>query len=242
VPERTHGKYLLTGGMLVCPTCKGHFEAIKYPFPAYVCATRRRKPNSCPNYLTLPMADADAAVLDLVEEHALGTRLIEELIGRVDKGMSKIGHGWRQTGIAPEIRSREIEISRLDVRLRAPLPEAPRIDELRAALEQRAADWRETLRKEPAVARMLVRRLISPLELYDASAPEWQTPDFIRADTEIQPGLLEGLVPHEAYNRVSLPPGNRDGDVYTAVASPMSASWNQTASGLEQIDAVRRAA
>jgi hypothetical protein len=91
---------------------------------------------------------------------------------------------------------------------------------LRAALEQRAADWRETLRKEPAVARVLVRRLLSPLELYDASAPEWQMPDFIRADTEIQPGLLEGLVPHEAYNRVSLPTGNRDGDVYTEVASP----------------------
>jgi len=100
------------------------------------------------------------------------------------------------------------------------LPEAPRVDELRAALEQRAADWRETLRKEPAVARMLVRRLISPLELCDASAPEWQMPDFIRADTEIQPGLLEGLVPHEAYNRVSLPAGNRDGDVYTKMGVP----------------------
>jgi hypothetical protein len=241
VPERTHGKYLLTGGMLVCPTCKGHFEAIKYPFPAYVCATRRRKPKSCPNYLTLPMAEADAAVLDLVEEHALGSRFIEELIGMVDKGhvedrsrlasdrerlraeiknlLHLAASGVPPETIAPEIRSREIEISRLDVRLRAPLPEAPRVDELRVALEQRAADWRETLRKEPAVARMLVRRLISPLDLYDASAPEWQMPDFIRGDTEIQPGLLEGLVPHEAYNRLASPAVDA-GDVYTEVASP----------------------
>src|SRR5262249_40657270 len=107
------------------------------------------------------------------------------------------------------------------------LPEAPRIDDLRAALEQRAADWRDTLRKEPAVARMLVRRLISPLELYDASAPEWQMPDFIRADTEIKPGLLEGLVPHEAYNRMASP-GISTGEVYTEVASPTGTDRLQT--------------
>ena len=29
LPERAHGKYLLTGGMLSCPTCGGHFEALK---------------------------------------------------------------------------------------------------------------------------------------------------------------------------------------------------------------------
>jgi hypothetical protein len=27
VPERAHGKYLLSGGLLVCATCGGHFEA-----------------------------------------------------------------------------------------------------------------------------------------------------------------------------------------------------------------------
>ena len=37
VLERTHGKYLLTGGMLVCSACKANFEAVKYPIPAYVC-------------------------------------------------------------------------------------------------------------------------------------------------------------------------------------------------------------
>lgn len=34
----------------------------------------------------------------------------------------------------------------------------------------------------PKVARLLIRRLIGPLELYDASKPEWQMPDFIKAD------------------------------------------------------------
>jgi hypothetical protein len=32
MPEKAHGKYLLTGGMLVCPVCNGHFEARKHPW------------------------------------------------------------------------------------------------------------------------------------------------------------------------------------------------------------------
>jgi len=223
--------------MLICPTCKGHFEAIKYPFPAYVCATRRRKPGSCPNYLTLPMAETDNVVLDMLEGDVLGTKFVEELLGMVDRGhvedrsrlaadrerlraevkhlVQSIAAGVPADTVAPEIRLRELEISRLEVRLRTPLPEAPRIEELRGALLQRAEDWRATLRKEPEVARVLVRRLIGPLVLYDEST----RPDFIRADAEVKPGLLDGLVPHAAYNRLASP-GVSTGDVYTEVASP----------------------
>lgn len=63
-PHKAHGKYLLSGGMLICSTCGGNFEARKYPWkpspetadklPAnarvghpgvvYICSTRRRKP------------------------------------------------------------------------------------------------------------------------------------------------------------------------------------------------------
>jgi site-specific DNA recombinase len=45
-PQNASGKYLLSGGLLVCPTCGGHFEAFKAPWKPegiYVCATRRRK-------------------------------------------------------------------------------------------------------------------------------------------------------------------------------------------------------
>ena len=64
VPERAHGKYLLTGGMLICPTCGGHFEALKSggAYRVYLCATRRRKPGVCSNTLTLPMAETDETV------------------------------------------------------------------------------------------------------------------------------------------------------------------------------------
>ena len=81
------------------------------------------------------------------------------------------------------IREREQEIDRLDVRIRTP-KQAPNIERLREALTQRAAEWRETLRAaewretlraEPKVARLLIRRLISPLELYDASLADGTT-------------------------------------------------------------------
>jgi hypothetical protein len=222
--------------MLICPTCKGHFEAIKYPLPAYVCATRRRKPGSCPNYLTLPMAETDGIVLDMLEGDVLGTKFIEELIGMVYQGqledrsrlaadrerlrgevenlIHSIAAGVPAETVAPGIRARELEISRLEVRLRAPLPEAPRNDELREALLQRAADWRATLRTEPGVARVLVRRLIGPLVLYDEST----RPDFIKADAVAKPSLLDGLVSQGAYNRVASA-ADAGGDVYTRMAS-----------------------
>jgi site-specific DNA recombinase len=222
VPERSHGKYLLTGGMLLCPTCGGNFEAIKFPRPAYVCATRRRKPLSCPNHLMLPMEDADTIVLDMVEGEVLGMRFIEELLAMVDKGqvedtahltaererlrgevenlVGSIAAGVPAETIAPGIRARELEISRLEARLRAPRPEAPRIDELRTALLQRAEDWRQTLRSEPSMARVLIRRLIGPLVLHDES----QRPDFIEAVADVRTGLLDGLAPH---NMLASPTG-----------------------------------
>lgn len=43
------------------------------------------------------------------------------------------------------------------------------------------------------MTRLLLRRLISPLELYDASKPEWQMPDFIKADCVVKTGLIDGL-------------------------------------------------
>jgi hypothetical protein len=80
MPERATGKYLLSGGMLICPSCKGHFEAVRYPRAEYVCATRRRKPGTCPNTLRLSIEYADAVVLDMVQDEVLGTKYIEELL------------------------------------------------------------------------------------------------------------------------------------------------------------------
>jgi hypothetical protein len=54
---------------------------------------------------------------------------------------------------------------------------------------QRAAEWKVTLREEPKVARLLLRRLIGPLVLTDDS----QRPDWIDAEAEIKDALLDGI-------------------------------------------------
>ncbi len=216
-PQQAFGKYLLSGGLLICKTCGGHFEAFKSPWKqdgVYVCATRRRKPGVCTNTFTTPISVADEAVLDLVEQEALGTKFIEELLALVDKGdadameglaaersrlqvevdrlVGSIAAGVPADAVAPLIRDHHAAIAKLDVRLRAPRPAQPKVKELRAALEHRAATWRETLRAEPRVARMLLRRLIGPLEMWDPAVPceEWT-----EWEASLTPALLEGLAP-----------------------------------------------
>ena len=76
------------------------------------------------------------------------------------------------------------------------------LDKLRAALEQRAEQWKADLRDEPKVARLLLRRLVGPLTLWDASEP--QSVDF---ETTPTAGLLEGLVNCSAIQLVSSPTG-----------------------------------
>ena len=55
------------------------------------------------------------------------------------------------------------------------------MDKLRLALEQRSKQWKRDLRAEPKVARMLLRRLIGPIELWDEAdyAADPPVPDFI---------------------------------------------------------------
>lgn len=210
-PQNASGRYLLSGGMLVCPTCGGHFEAFKSPWTAvYVCATRRRKPGVCSNTLALPIANTDDAVLDLVEGEVLGGRFIEELLVLVDRGedpsvrltadrdrlrveverlVGSIAAGVPADTVAPAIKERAAEIATLDVQLRTPRQAPPNIERLREALMQRAEQWRVTLRAEPQVARMMLRQLVGPLTLWDATAAD------VQWETTATAALLDGLAP-----------------------------------------------
>jgi hypothetical protein len=152
---------------------------------------------------------ADDVVLTMIEGDILGTNAIEELAlvdqgqsdnisrltsdrdrlrGEVEKLVGSIALGEAPASIVSAIRDRELEIARLEVRIRSP-KQAPNIERLRDALTQRAAEWKETLRSEPKVARLLLRRIIGPLVLHDES----QRPDFIKADAMVTPGLIDGL-------------------------------------------------
>lgn len=64
-------------------------------------------------------------------------------------------------------------------------------EKLKAALEQRVADWRHQLRAEPRMVRMLLRRLVGPVLLHDEST----RPDFVKWETTPTAGLLDGLAP-----------------------------------------------
>jgi hypothetical protein len=216
VPERAHGKYLLSGGLLVCPTCGGHFEARIAPWKgvreAYICSTRRRKPGVCGNTLALPIAETDDSVLDIVEGEVLGTRFIDELLSLVDTGaegtaahleadrdrlareisnlLDLAASGISADTLAPKIRERQTALAKIDARLRVPRQAPPNLAALRAALEQRAAAWKADLRAEPKVARLVLRRLVGPITLTDPA----DYSAFLEWEASVTPALLDGLV------------------------------------------------
>ena len=112
--------------------------------------------------------------------------------GRSTNLVESVAKGMPADTIAPVVKQYQAEGAKLDVLLRAPKPAAPNLEHLRAALEQRAAEWRATLRAEPIVARRLLRRLVGPLTLWDASEPDAAWIDW---ETTLTPALLEGLAP-----------------------------------------------
>lgn len=219
MPDKTHGKYLLSGGMLKCPTCGRHFEARhnrKKGVALYMCSTRRRMPGMCSNDFSLPIEDADDDVLNIVEGQLLEPQIIEEVLKLVDDSVDKTTYvqsnrdrlqeevnnlvdSIAKKFIAPEdagaqIQRRKEEIARLDAELRKPRPPRVQRERLRAALEQRIASWKAELRAEPRIARIVLRRLIGPLTLHG----EHRGPDetyFEYWEASIKPeGLLDGLV------------------------------------------------
>jgi len=123
--------------------------------------------------------------------------------------------------IATVVKEHQSEIARLEVKLRAPRPMQPNIDRLREALTQHAEQWKADLRAEPKIARLLLRRLVEPLVLHDAST----RPKSIPFEIAAKPALLDGLATSHLH-----------------VASLMPASWNQVASWLKQIDSLHQAA
>lgn len=217
MPEKASGKYLLSGGMLICPTCGGHFEARKWPWKGhpphvYICATRRRKPGVCNNTLALPIDETDARVLTAIEHEVLEPETIDrlltvidgtsddvpqlkreraELLQEKDRLIESIAKGVPADAVAEAIRERERQIKTLDARIAAPRV-APNRERMRQALEKRAADWKSELRQEPHIARLVLRRLIGPIVLWDENLHP--RPSFVKwnAMTKFD-GLFDGV-------------------------------------------------
>src|SRR5688572_4378958 len=115
----------------------------------------------------------------------------ERLQGEVDNLVKSIAAGVPPGTVAPAIQERHTAIRRLETRLRMPTVARLDYERLKAAMEQRAEEWKRELRSEPCTARMLLRRLVGPLVLHDGG----DRPAFV--DWEAQPttGLLDGLAP-----------------------------------------------
>ncbi len=141
---------------------------------AHVVAHAHQR-QSVPSAATFCVHDSDAA--ELLEDYVLGAatstnvspwssvRQKARLVRERDNLVDSIACGMPPASVAPHIRKREAEITRLDAEIAKPRPQAVDRDELRAALARRTAEWRQMLRGEPKVARLLVRRLLEPLEM-----------------------------------------------------------------------------
>jgi hypothetical protein len=188
-------KYLLSGGMLLCPTCGGRFEALNGKY--YVCATRRHAGTSvCANPLALRIEVFDDVVLRLLEGQVLHPVFVEQVLNlacgnRTDDGRAPLeAQRDEQTaqinrllavaaagaGDVPElaatIKKKTLERDALDRRL-AVLAEPIDRAALKAALEQRCEDWQKRLRSEYAdEARFVVQQLIGPLTLWFGRAED----------------------------------------------------------------------
>jgi hypothetical protein len=110
------------------------------------------------------------------------------LQSEIEKLVASIAAGVSPDTVAPAIREREQEVARLDVRLNLPRQEMPDIEKLRKPLTLRAEEWKANLRAEPQVARIILRRLIGPILLWEEPRP-----DFIRWESTPKTDLLEGL-------------------------------------------------
>jgi hypothetical protein len=188
--------------------------------------TCTREPGVCSNTLALPLAQLDEDVLSTIEGEVLRPSLIEKLLTMVDAGAAEshaalererdrlaqeianlvqaIKHGVPGDTVAPEIRRCEQEKVKVEAKLRAPRPEALNLERLRAALEQRSDRWKTDLRSEPKVARLIVRKLVGPITLWE-EAPEW-----LRWEAPATPErLLDGLA--DRTYLVASPPGFEPG-------------------------------
>lgn len=192
--EHAHGAYLLTGGLLRCPSCGANFE-VGQRARYYVCSSYRRRPGTCPNRLRLPIVETDNLILEQIEGEVLQPRIIEELLSLVEHSVDETsvldGDHRRFKGEidalvksiagrvdAPEsivnaIAERERQVKDIEARLRAGRPAQIDRDRLRAILQQRVETWRSDLRSETRIARAVLRRLVEfPMVMHTEPVPE----------------------------------------------------------------------
>jgi hypothetical protein len=193
-------KYLLSGGLLLCPSCGGRFEVQNGEY--YVCGTRRKCGKAvCKNPISLRVEVVDDFVLGLLEGEVLCPAFVETCLSlvcgnRVDDGRARleeerdsltakiarlVGLVEAETGevfdLAAKIKKADAERAALNRRI-ASMATPPDRKALKEALPQRSKDWRKVLRsKHVEEARFVVKSLIGPITLYHG---EREVPKYAR--------------------------------------------------------------
>src|SRR6266850_2400242 len=115
----------------------------------------------------------------------------DQLQAEVANLVQSIAAGVPAGTVASAIDERESAIRKLEARLRTPNITRTDRERLKAALEQRAKDWKRELRAKSHIARLVVRRLVGPIVLHDES----ERPAFVTWEAQPTVGLLDGLAP-----------------------------------------------
>lgn len=225
-PGATTARYLLTG--LARCTCGSGLEALSWKSGGgrvyvYGCAAhRRRGATVCPNDLTVPMENADNAVLKMVEGFILEPSIIAEAVERAVSVIAGDGAGERRSALEAEVDSLRAQLARLVEALAsggdsAALAAAIRAREsnlrdleqrfaaarsapvpfdrakLRRELATRAADWKTLLRNAPPAGHTALRALISDRLTFAPQADEAGRYYAIEGKGTIVP-LLSGFI------------------------------------------------
>jgi DNA invertase Pin-like site-specific DNA recombinase len=198
------GKYLLSG-LMKCP-CGANFEAQKNPRGmkvghVYICAAHRRKgPAVCANALALPIEETEDRILNVIEGEVLTPTFIEMVLDTVF-----VPDDGDRAALEAEADQLDLEIGRLtaaikagadiptvvaelktanarlqEVRRRLSPQEHHSRAELREALEQRVAEWRQVLRTNSQQGRQVLRHLLGEVRLWVGTVEDLAIADAAR--------------------------------------------------------------
>ena len=213
-----------------------------------MCSARRRKgPDVCPSSITFPVAEIEQVFLDAIEGSVLHPDFIDRVVDavfaenpdnarqallderkRVATEITNLTTAIAAGGSIPALvdlrTKRDRELKALDAKLAKPTV-IPDREALRAALRLRGSEWRDVLRgKHIPQARLVLQHLMNlPIRILNQPVPSYitkgDTRGVWRAETRAG-GLLVGLV--------------------QSVASPTTASWNQIASWLREMQKLQK--
>jgi hypothetical protein len=136
----------------------------------------------------------------------------DQLQGEITNLVKLVAGGLAIDAARTEIKKRETELARIETELRVPRSAPQDLPRLRQALLQRTAEWKMDLQREPAIARLVLRRLLDPIQLWyegprrpgresfidpnDKAGLDWTDPeDTVRWGTIAKPVALNPTQP-----------------------------------------------